>query len=87
MIELDFWCEHSCISQHSPPPACGNNPRMRIEGKNLPSSISGKTSRRQTSHFCKGYKKQTNFLWSHRGGSGEKRRREGLETADFRAPK
>lgn len=35
MTELDLWCEHSCVSQHSPPPACGNNPNMRKKGKNL----------------------------------------------------
>ena len=69
MTELGFWCEYSCISQHSPPLARENNPKKRMEGKNLPSSISSNT--RQTQHICKRHKKQTDFLWSYRGGSIE----------------
>ena len=45
MTEMDFWCEYSCLGQHSPPPACGNVPTIRIKGKNIPSSISGKTKK------------------------------------------
>lgn len=45
ITEMDFWCEYSCLSQHSPRPACGNVPTMRIKGKNIPSSISGKTKK------------------------------------------
>lgn len=42
MTKLDFWCQYSCISWHSPPLACEYDPKIRMKRKSLPSSILAK---------------------------------------------
>lgn len=50
MTEMVFWCEYSGLSQDSPPPACGNNPKMRTKGRNSLFFMPGKT-KKDTSTF------------------------------------